>query len=560
MIASTIARFRNDSLNNPAMSLSDPATWDAFTAGSESDSGVVVSHASALALAPVWQALATISGDVAMCPLNVYRRLAEDDREIDRNHPAQYLMTVAANEETSAFEMWRRALVHACLWGNGFIHIAREFGVGAPLALTNLLPDRTTAMHGTDNRLYYVTHAGGKEVVLDRSEVIHIKGMSFDNGVGKDLVEAARDAWGLALAAQGFAGRFFANGAQGGGLLEIPPSYTPKSAANLAEGFDKKYTGKSNWFKTVILREGAKFHQTTIDADKSQMNESRESDVRSVARYFNLPGFKLGIPDSVSYNSSEQGQIAYKTGCLAHWFKAVASEVAIKVLSLADLRSRARFVEHNSSVLIEADSKTTNEVLAIQRTNMIISADEWRRKINLNKRPDGQGGTYENPNTSTGAPPSGAGGGGKPPAEPDDDDGADATARMTLAEEAVVADVVGRMARRLSLEAQKRSDKPERFAEWVEHGLREFEHVVATAFAPMVLLLSAGTGESTVALGERLRLAFIEAAWKRLSVLFDKAGQIIDPDQLAAGVAASCQRFENTIIAEMASIMEIDHA
>jgi hypothetical protein len=56
MIASTIARFRNDSLNNPAMSLSDPATWDAFTAGSESEAGIVGYGGQSLSLAAVWQA------------------------------------------------------------------------------------------------------------------------------------------------------------------------------------------------------------------------------------------------------------------------------------------------------------------------------------------------------------------------------------------------------------------------------------------------------------------------------------------------------------------------
>ena len=560
MIASTISHMmrptarlrpmRNSSLENPAMSLSDPATWAEFTQGQESDAGVPVSHDSALSIAPVWQALSIISGDVAICPLNVYRRLANDDREIDTTHPAQYLLTVQPNEETSAFELWRRAIVHAALWGNGYVYIARRGRVGPPIALLNLLPDRTETFYGADKRLAYKTRADSREVILDRSEVIHIKGLSFENGKGKDLVDAARQAWGLAIAAQTFAGRFFANGAQAGGLLEVPAAMTPKAKTNLEEGFEKKHTGRDNWFKTVILREGAKFHQTTIDAESSQLLESREEDVRSVARYFNLPGFKLDLADSVSYNSAEQAQLAYVTGCLTHWLHAVAGEVAIKLLSPIDLMSRTRFVEHNTTKLIEADTKTTNEVLEIQLRNTIINPDEWRRKINLNRRPDGKGGEYGNPNVK---PASAA------PAEPMEPDETDDMMenRLTGPERAVLADVVGRMARRLSMEAKRRVADPGKLVEWLAASCADQRDCIARAFAPAVALAAARTGEDQAAMADRLLTEFIARFGASL------AGTATDPVMDGGSVPAvesACTAFENRIVDETLSIVETCHA
>jgi hypothetical protein len=368
---------------------------------------------------------------------------------------------------------------------------------------------------------------------LAPAEVIHIKGLSFDNGKGRNLITAARDAIGKALAAQGFSSRFFANGAQAGGILEIPASYTPKARANLEEGFDKKYSGQSNWFKTVILREGAKFHQTTIDAEKSQLSETSENDVRAIARFANLPGFKLNLADSVSYNSSEQAQLAYVTGCLAHWFHSVAGEVAIKVLDDLDLRGRKRYVEHNYTKLIETDTKTTNEVLEIQLRNTVISPNEWRHKLNLNDRPDGEGDKYENPNTTSGNAPAAA----EPKDEPDSP-GGEAANRLRNAQCGLLADVIGRMARRLGLEARRRAKEPASLAAWMDGGVDHHRNVFAEAMWPVANLLAARNGSEPADLVATAESAFFDAFKARLLLS-------------SADVDATCTAFETEIAAQI---------
>ena len=74
------------SLENPNIPLGDARVWHDIFGDFSTDTGERVNAKGALSLAPVYQAVSLISGDVAKIPLNVYRRrqdLGERGREVD---------------------------------------------------------------------------------------------------------------------------------------------------------------------------------------------------------------------------------------------------------------------------------------------------------------------------------------------------------------------------------------------------------------------------------------------------------------------------------------------
>lgn len=395
---------RNLSPERTEFNLNDPLAWEVFLGGTQSASGVRVTQKSAMSIAAVWQVLNLLSGDVVKLPLYPYLRLPDDDREIATKHRAYITTSKKANRETSARKFWRTMMVHACMWNNAYAYITQSRG---RYEMLNLLPDRTApewvtfkGENGKDRvELVYVTEAGGKLVTLMPHEVFHLTGISCDGVAGLDLIEYARDQFGLNLAAQQFQSKFFKNGARMGGILELPAGMPKPARDNVEEGFRKSYEGGDNPFKTVVLRDNAKFHAGQVTPDQSQMSELRDEDVREVARRWNIPPSKLGIRDSQSYNSFEQDNLSYLHGALHHWLDAIADEANMKLLTEREFLDDTHYFEHNVSKFIQADWKTMNESLEIQRRNEVINADEWRRKLNMNKRPDGKGGEYINPNT-----------------------------------------------------------------------------------------------------------------------------------------------------------------
>lgn len=444
--------FRNASLENPVYSLNDPALYELMAGGSKSAAGVVVSHENSLSIAAVHQAVDLISGDTCKLPLYPYKRLPEDDREIAMKHRAYFCSARRANPNKSARQYWRDMMVHVLLWTNGYGYISQR---GTKTEMYNLLPDRTapewvkvqdaSRPSGYRSELVYVTEVDGKLETLLPSQVFHIRGISLDGTTGADLVKCARDEWGLALAQRNFQSKFFKNGARMGGTLELPAGMSKPAKDNVEEGFRKSYEEGDNPFKVVILRDSAKFHAGQITPEQSQLVDSRDQEKREVASFFNIPPSKLGIRDSVSYNSFEQDNLSYLYGCLDHWLGTIDDEADMKLLSKEELENDTHYFEHNVSKFTRVDYKTQNEVLEIQRRNEIINANDWRKKLNMPKRSDAGGEDYLNPNTK---PAPGAGETAKPekPAkEPP----------KKNAHKALFVDTFARMARRVALDARK---------------------------------------------------------------------------------------------------------
>lgn len=386
------------SLNNPKVSLSDPDAWDElFGAGRMSSAGTVVGVDNALSIAAVWQVVSLIANDVAKLPLNVYERQEDESRRVARRHAAQNFVNGEANEEKTSFDFWRDLMVHALLWNNGYAFIDRN-GRGEPMGLYNLLPDRTAPVRRGGVKFYEteVTMPNGAHVMktLAASDVLHVRNLSLDGLAGYPLIEAARDSWGLSLAAQGFASKFFKHGVRTGGILEVPLGTPAAAAGKLTEGFQKFHEGPENWFKTVILRDGAKFHQTSIPPNEGQMNETREQQVREVCRWFGVPPSKLGIADSSSYNSKSEDSKSYLDACLSGWLMSISTQCDAKLLSLVQKQSRTHFFEHNTAALLAMNMKDRYSIYAIAVQRGILCPNEVRQFENLPPRRDGKGDEY----------------------------------------------------------------------------------------------------------------------------------------------------------------------
>lgn len=387
------------SLENPAVSLNDPAAWDEmFGGGMRTDAGIMVSHRSALKFAPVWQAVSMISGSVAKMPLEVFKRLPDaKGREPDKSHPAYKLVRRQANREKHAFDFWRTLMVHALLWENGYAYIDRN-GRGDPIELINLLPDRT-APERVNGQLVYVVETTRQDETpwlraLPADDVIHVRGISLDGLEGCDLVEFARNSWAVGLAAEGFAAKFFKHGVRSAGILELPVGLPKPASDKIVDGFAKYQEGPENWFKTVILRDGAKFHSVSINPSEGEMTPTREYAARDVARHFNMAPSRLGIKDSTSYNSKEEDNQSYLDDTLSPWMCSIVGECWMKLLSGAQQSADSHYFEHNTNSLLTMNPLKRSQMQAIGLRNGWLSPDEVRAQQNMNPRADGKGDQY----------------------------------------------------------------------------------------------------------------------------------------------------------------------
>lgn len=452
---------------NPSFNLNDPAAWDALDA-SPSAAGVPVTHDSVMKIAAVWQGTSMISGDLAKLHLNVFTD--EDCIKTDPGHPAHDLVRWDWNDEVIAFHGWRTIVLHALIWGNGYAFIDRN-GRGDPIGLYTLLPDRVTPERIKGQRFYVTetTRPDGSPWLrpIPARDVFHLRGMSADGVIGLDWAKYARDCVGTALATEQFQAKYFKSGVRTGGILMIPREMSEKAKNKIEEGFSKTYGGPDNWFKTVILRDGAKFEAAQSSLRDAQMVELDEELVRKVCRFLNMAPSRLGLSDSVSYNSKAEDNQGYLDTTLSPWMIAITGECRKKLLSQSNRDGQTHFFGHDTSQLLRMNALARYQIYAIGRQAGILSKNECRTPEGL--PPVDGGDLLDAPTTPAGG---GDKGGATPPRGAADPTGGQAPAPRNHANSDVAAR--RRIIFGIASQARHKSTMPAAFIDWIDGGLMTY--------------------------------------------------------------------------------------
>ena len=389
------------SLENPSVDINDPDLWEAM-GSRKSASGMNVGPEDCLRFGPVYQCLEIKSADIGAAPLHCHKNEVEPGKDdIDYNQSCERVCSLVWNEVTPANEGWQNLVFHQQLYGGGYAYIARQGGTrNGPIRwMANLVPDRVKPIKDeTVGLLYELKLSNGQCEYLNPWEVFHLRGISLTPMNPLKPFELMRDELGLALAARQWLSKLFERGGHHGGILEIPAGTKQKAIDNLEKGVAKR-ADPSSWFKTMVLRDGAKWQSATIDPRTAQMSELTEDEARAVCHFLNMPPWKIGLRNSESYNSAEQAALNYVRGTLLHVSTRIRGEATIKLLSERTLNARSHRFEHDFTALLATDIKSLNEILERQRQNEVITANEWRDRINMPRMKDPRADQLYNPNT-----------------------------------------------------------------------------------------------------------------------------------------------------------------
>lgn len=469
--------LKGRSLENPNVSLASDEAFEALGLGQgKSAAGVRVSRNKALGYPAVWRAVSLISGDVGKLPLLVYKQSGKN-KEPDPAHGAYRLLLRKPNDAMTAFTFKQTLMLHVLIHGNGYAYIDCDGG-GKVKQLLILDPESCEPIRVGGVLWYlYQPPSGSEWRKLPADEVLHVKGLGFDGLKGYPVLRIMRDALGAAIAARDHSARYFANGARPGGVLEHPAKLTDQARRNMRESWDRVHRGLENAHKVAILEEGTKYQGFASNARDAQLLETREFDAREVANILGVPTHKLGDPSKVAYNSLGEENQSYYDDTLSRWLKVFAEEAHDKLLSEGEKASESHCVDFDYQEIQRANLPAQVDFVDKLVKAGIINQDEGRGVFGYNPIPDGKGQRYFIPSTlvpveSVGQPA---------PAPAPEPQRKQASAGLR----AVVADVAGRMARRLATHAEKATRSG--LDKWLAEGVREHVPVIAEAFAPVAL-------------------------------------------------------------------------
>ena len=361
----------------------------------QSSSGKRVNERSAMQMTAVYSCVRILSEAIASLPVHVYKYNDSGGKEKALDHPLYFLLHDEPNPEMTSFAFRETLMTHLLLWGNAYAQIIRN-GKGDVIGLYPLMPDRMTVDRDEKGHLYYQYQMSqddaqtmkGQTVILQPKDVLHIPGLGFDGLVGYSPIAMAKNAIGLAIAAEEYGSKFYANGAAPSGVLEHPG--TIKDPARLRESWTQTFGGSSNSNKVAVLEEGMKYTPISISPNEAQFLETRKFQINEIARIFRVPPHMVGDLEKSSFSNIEQQSLEFVKYTLDPWVSRWEQNMMRSLLA-ADEKA-TYFIKFNVDGLLRGDYQSRMNGYAIGRQNGWMSANDIRELENLDRIPTELGG------------------------------------------------------------------------------------------------------------------------------------------------------------------------
>jgi HK97 family phage portal protein len=286
--------------------------------GVGSATGLSITQSTAVSISTVYACASIRSKDVARC---IPRLMRENSARAEKpivDHPVARLF-----KRPNAWQTWTEwcRQMHAAylLRGNAFAVIMRD-GRGNPTALIPINPDLVFLYEATDGSLFYsVARNGvflnailrGQPLMIPEDDMFHLRDIGFNMLLGLSRISIARDSFGVAMGLEQQAARFMNNGARPSGVLQTDKLLSEPAATRLRTQWEQLRSGIQNAGRTAILEEGLKWTPMQLSSVDLEFIAQREFSIADIARWFDMPLYKLGVKGEMSRLKFDDADQAY---------------------------------------------------------------------------------------------------------------------------------------------------------------------------------------------------------------------------------------------------------
>jgi HK97 family phage portal protein len=341
--------------------------------------GTLINSETAFQVNAIFSAVSLISDTISTLPLDAYVR-SDGERVAMRPRPT---WVTKPDVDTTREAFYGAIIVSLLLDGNAFVRVYTQNGQIVNLNVLN--PAKVTIKRNGLGRVQFVVE--GEKAPLTTDDIIFIPDVVRPGSLrGISRVEALKDNFGLAMALENYAARFFGQGATTQGIIEFPGEMTYEQAQQLQQSFDARHKGWRYAHKTGILYNGAQYKATNVPNDQAQFLDSRRMAVEDVARAFNIPPNLMGLPGTTSYASVEQNNLAWVTHCIRPIVQKI--ENALSVLLALSPNGQNAFLRFNIDGLLRADINSRMTAYSTGLQAGFLTINDVRRLEDLQKIDD----------------------------------------------------------------------------------------------------------------------------------------------------------------------------
>lgn len=345
-------------------------------------SGKTVNETTAIEQATVNACLRVLGEGVAQVPLKLMR-LDGRQRLEARKHPLYEVLALRPNAWQTSFEYREMLVWHAALCGDAYSFINRGT-YGRVIELIPFTPGAVTVKRAEDMTLTYdVQGQDGTRRTFKADQIWHLRGPSWNSWQGLSAVRNAREAIGLAMAAEHQQASLQKNGVVTSGVYSVEGTLGPEQYDALRKFLDSQGAGAANAFKAMILDRSAKWTPTAMKGTDAQTVETRRMQIEEICRYFRVNPIMIGAESkNTTYASAEQMFLAHLVHTLAPWYTRIEQSIDVNLLSEED-RSAGLYSNFVEEGLLRGSATTTKDVLLGYVNGGLMTPNEGRAKLDM---------------------------------------------------------------------------------------------------------------------------------------------------------------------------------
>ncbi|NBJ13327.1 phage portal protein [Microvirga sp. SYSU G3D207] len=346
----------------------------------------LASGSAAIGLSATWACVQLIAGTIASLPLMVYRTDANGIRRVARDHPLYFVLHDSPNYDQTAVDFWEFMAAAIELQGNAYALIERRSD-GALNALHPIRPDLVRVRRLDNGGLEYEWTEDGRRVVKSGEQVLHIRGAMGDALSGVSTLSACRSVFEDAIAAETAAGAMFQNGVNPSGILSTSDTValTKEQREQLEKLLQEKYVGALRNGRPMLLDNGMKWTQLSINPQDAQMLESRKFSGEQICRLFGVPPAMVGFGDKSSNwgTGKEVDVLGFQKFTLRKRLKRIEQALLKQLVPLAERRIQGITIEFNFEGLLRGDTESRYNAYERAIRMGIATRNECRALENL---------------------------------------------------------------------------------------------------------------------------------------------------------------------------------
>jgi HK97 family phage portal protein len=205
--------------------------------------------------------------------------------------------------------------------------------------------------------------------------------------VGISVVNAARNAIGVGLAAERYGAQWFADGAHPSSVLKSEKDRISEEDAKIVK---HRFLASIRGREPVVLGMGLDYQPVQYDPDKSQLHQTQKFVVEEIARFFRVPPEAIGAGvsgSSITYANREQRAIDFIQFCLRPWVVRLEEP-------WSSLLPRGQYVRFDFDDLLRTDLYMRSHAHLLGVRGGWLSPDDVRADDHMPPLPDGKGQNY----------------------------------------------------------------------------------------------------------------------------------------------------------------------